>query len=83
MAVAHDAIAILQEDEALKLHEREPEALVALVADWSGWSHDYESVETMLLVHGTNVDVDTVNGLARARRLAASEIGHRSVNNWP
>jgi conjugative relaxase-like TrwC/TraI family protein len=75
----YDAIAILQENEALKLHETRADAMVALVEDWSGWRHEYESVETMLLVHGTNGDVDTVNELAQAQRLDAGEVGPRSV----
>ena len=33
----------------------------------------------MLLVHGTNGDVDTVNDLAQARRLDAGELGTRSI----
>lgn len=53
--------------------------MVALVEEWSGWRHEYPVERSMLLVHGTNGDVDTVNLLAQGDRLAAGELGPRSI----
>jgi conjugative relaxase-like TrwC/TraI family protein len=76
---AHQAIAILQEHDALRLHDTRPEAMVALVEDWNSWRHDHSLDQTMLLVHGTNGDVDTANLLAQRARYQAGELSADSV----
>jgi conjugative relaxase-like TrwC/TraI family protein len=75
----HQAIAILQEHDALRLHDTRPEAMVALVADWDSWRRRHPLDQTLLLVHGTNGDVDTVNILAQRARRSADELGADSV----
>lgn len=74
-----EAVAILQEHDVLKLHDTRAEAMVALVDDWTTWRNNYPVDQSMLLVHGTNDDVDTVNELAQIRRLEAGELGTAHV----
>jgi hypothetical protein len=53
--------------------------MVALVDDWDSWRRDHEPGETLLVVHGSNEDVDAVNVIAQAHRRAAGEPGADSV----
>jgi hypothetical protein len=36
------------------------EAMLALVDDWASWRQDCAPTETMLIVHGSNDEVDAV-----------------------
>jgi hypothetical protein len=83
-AALHDgdgrsAVALLQEHDAVRLHDTRPEAMVALVDDWNTWRHEHPLEQSMLLVHGTNGDVDTVNVLAQHRRRDGGELGDQAV----
>jgi conjugative relaxase-like TrwC/TraI family protein len=69
-----DAIAILRREGALGLHNTREQAMGAMVDDWDDWRRSFASGETLLLVHGSNDDVDQVNRLAQERRLAAGEL---------
>ena len=73
------ATALLQEHGALRLHDTRADAMVAMVDDWNTWRHDHEVDQAVLIVHGTNGDVDTVNVLAQRRRLEAGELADARV----
>jgi hypothetical protein len=75
----HQAVAILHEHNALRLHDTRAEAMVALVADWNSWRREHPLDQTMLLVHGTNSDVDTINLLAQRARQHAGELSAESI----
>lgn len=78
---AEGAIAVLKEEGALNIHETREEAMVALVEKWQERRREYqlEARDTVLVVYGTNEDVDRVNALAQKKRLEANEIGGPSV----
>lgn len=74
-----DAVAILQEQDALRLHDTRGQAMGALVDEWDQWRHDYQPTESALIVHGPNPDVDLVNELAQRKRLDAGELGGQAI----
>jgi conjugative relaxase-like TrwC/TraI family protein len=74
-----DAVAILQEQDTLKLHNTRAQAIGGIVEDWDGWRHGYAPDESALIVHGPNSDVDLVNELAQHKRHAAGELGEQAI----
>jgi conjugative relaxase-like TrwC/TraI family protein len=74
-----DAVAILQEQDALKLHDTRAQAIGGIVEDWDRWRHAYEPGCSTLIVHGPNSDVDLVNELAQQKRLDADELGEHAI----
>ena len=72
-----DAVAILQEHEALKLHDTRAQAMGGMVDEWGRWRHGYEPVDSALIVHGPNPDVDLVNELAQQKRIECGELGEQ------
>jgi hypothetical protein len=74
-----DAIAILQEQDALKLYDSRAQAMGGMVDEWARWRHDYELTESALIVHGPNPDVDLVNALAQHVRHEAGELGQQAI----
>ncbi|MBS1679765.1 MAG: relaxase domain-containing protein [Actinobacteria bacterium] len=78
---AAEAIAVLKEEGALNIHATHEEAMVALVEKWHDRRGEYnlDVRDTVLVVYGTNEDVDRVNALAQAKRIQAGEIGGPSV----
>jgi len=56
-----EALAILREHSAAHMLDTQAEAMQRMVDDWNGWRHKYEPGDTLLVVHTTNADVDTVN----------------------
>ena len=63
-----DAVAIVQEHQALKLYDCRVHAMGGMVQEWDRW-RGYEPTESSLIVHGPNPDVDLVNELAQQKRL--------------
>jgi conjugative relaxase-like TrwC/TraI family protein len=78
---AAEAIAVLREEGALNLHATHEKAMVGLVEKWHQRRAEYnlDVRDTVLVVYGTNEDVDRVNALAQAKRIEAGEIGGPSV----
>jgi conjugative relaxase-like TrwC/TraI family protein len=78
---AETAIAVLQEEGALNIRDTQEEAMVALVEKWHERrrEHKLEARDTVLVVYGTNEEVDRVNALAQRKRLDSGEIGGPSV----
>lgn len=74
-----DAISLLREHDAAHMLPTQREAMMRMVQDWNTWRHDYDVSDTLMVVHTTNADVDTVNMLAQAKRIEANELGHASV----
>jgi hypothetical protein len=74
-----DAVAILQEADALTLDDTRAQAMGGMVAEWDRWRHDYEPTESALIVHGPNSDVDLVNELAQQKRHEAGELGQQAI----
>jgi hypothetical protein len=74
-----DAVAILQEQDALKLHDTRAQAIGSIVDEWDTWRRDCQPTESALIVHGPNSDVDLVNELAQQKRLQAGELGGQTI----
>ena len=74
-----DAVAILQEQNALKLYDTRAQAMGAMVEEWDRWRRGYEPAEAALIVHGPNSDIDLVNELAQQKRLDAGELSVHAV----
>jgi conjugative relaxase-like TrwC/TraI family protein len=74
-----DAVAILQEQDALKLYDTRAQAIGGIVEDWDGWRRGYRPGDSALIVHGPNSDVDLVNELAQRKRLDAGELGDQAI----
>jgi hypothetical protein len=74
-----DAVAILQEQDALVLHDTRAQAMGGIVDEWDQWRHAYQPAESALIVHGPNSDVDLVNELAQQKRDQAGELGEQAV----
>ena len=81
-----DAVAILQEHQALRLYDTRAQAIAGMVEEWDRWRRGCEPGESALIVHGPNSDVDLVNELAQqkraARRLDALRT-HSGANHHP
>ncbi len=72
---AADAIKLLRDHGAIKMHQTRAEAIDALVAHWDERRRLYEDPrEAILVVHGSNEDVDRVNELAQQKRLDAGDL---------
>ncbi len=74
-----DAVAILQEQGALKLYDTRAQAIGGIVEDWDQWRRRYTPAESALIVHGPNSDVDLVNELAQRKRLDAGELDKHAI----
>ena len=74
-----DAVAILQEQNALELYDTRAQAIGGMVEEWDEWRRGYEPAESALIVHGPNSDVDLVNELAQRKRLDAGELGEQAI----
>jgi len=74
-----DAVAILQEHNALKLYDTRAQAMGGIVEEWDRWRRGYQPTESALIVHGPNSDVDLVNELAQRERLYAGELGEQAI----
>jgi conjugative relaxase-like TrwC/TraI family protein len=74
-----DAVAILQEHQALKLYDTRAQAMAGIVEEWDHWRRAYEPAGSALIVHGPNSDVDLVNELAQHKRLAAGELDEHAI----
>jgi hypothetical protein len=74
-----DAVAILQERQALLLYGTRAQAMGGMVEEWYRWRHLYPPSESALIVHGPNTDVDLVNELAQHKRLQAGELGQPAI----
>ena len=74
-----DAVAILQEHQALRLYDTRAQAIAGMVAEWDRWRRGYELSGSALIVHGPNSDVDLVNELAQQKRFVHAELGDRAV----
>ena len=56
-----DAVALLQEHEALKLYDTRAKAMGGMVEEWDLWRDRSDPGQSALIVHGPNSDVDLVN----------------------
>ena len=74
-----DAVAILQEQDALKLYDTRAQAIGGIVEDWDEWRRGYKPNESALIVHGPNSDADLVNELAQRKRLDAGELDEHAI----
>jgi hypothetical protein len=70
-----EALGMLREHDAAHMLDTQGEAMQRMVDDWDAWRHQHAPGDSLLVVHTTNQDVDTVNALAQAKRLAAGELG--------
>lgn len=74
-----DAVRILRRERAIKLFDTRAEAAQAMVADWDGWREQYSVDQAILIVHGSNDDVDDVNVLAQQCRMQKSQLGDLGI----
>ncbi len=75
------AVGVLRREGAITMHDTRREAMVAMVDKWEARrnEHSIPAENTVLVVHGTNEEVDAVNVLAQQRRLRAEELGAEGV----
>ncbi len=80
-ADGHAAVKVLRREGAITLHDTRREAMVGLVDRWEQHrlTHQTPAERTVLVVHGTNEEVDAVNVLAQQRRLRANQLGAEGV----
>lgn len=73
---AGEAIAILRGEDAITMHATREDAMTGLVEKWAQRrrEHDLEARDTVLIVHGSNEEIDQVNELAQAVRIDAGEL---------
>ena len=73
---AGEAIAILRGEDAITMHATREDAMIGLVEKWAQRrrEHDLEARDTVLIVHGSNEEIDQVNELAQAVRIDAGEL---------
>jgi conjugative relaxase-like TrwC/TraI family protein len=76
---AEAAVELLRDNDAIEVTDTIAEAIVQMVDDWVEWRKPYALEETLLLVHGSNEDVDLVNELAQRRRVEAGELKGPSI----
>lgn len=78
---ATKAIDRLRREGAIAMHDSREQAMVALVSRWEDRrsEHGIAAKDAVLIVYGSNDDVDQVNALAQQRRLAASEVWGEGV----
>lgn len=76
---AEHAVGLLRKHGALSFHDSVLETMREMVADWDVWRHQHGVMESKLIVHGSNRDVDALNVLAQQRRLAAGELGGEGI----
>jgi conjugative relaxase-like TrwC/TraI family protein len=76
---AADAIEILRDNSAIFLHDTRQEAMKAMVAEWEQWRRPYAVEQCVMLVHGSNADVDMVNVLAQQQRYENKELSQTSI----
>jgi conjugative relaxase-like TrwC/TraI family protein len=74
-----DAVAILQEQNAIRISDTRAQAMGGMVQEWNRWRRAYPPTESALIVHGPNSDVDLVNELAQQKRLEAGELGEQAI----
>jgi conjugative relaxase-like TrwC/TraI family protein len=74
------ALAELREHDALTIHETRADAIVGMVDQWDTRRRLYDDPrEAIMVVHGSNDDVDLVNKLAQQHRRATRDLGDQSV----
>jgi conjugative relaxase-like TrwC/TraI family protein len=72
---AAEAIKLLRDHGAISMHTTREQAVDALVSHWDERRRLYEDPrDAILVVHGSNEDVDRVNELAQERRLTAGDL---------
>lgn len=74
-----DAVALLQEHDALKLHDARAQAMGGMVEEWDSWRDRSDPRQSTLIVHGPNSDVDLVNDFPQQGRLDDGELGQQAV----
>jgi conjugative relaxase-like TrwC/TraI family protein len=77
---AMQAVRILRKHDAIKLYDTREQAMRGMVKEWGEYRRSYALEQSVLVVHGSNKDVDEVNVLAQGQRLDLHEIGGESVS---
>ncbi|HMJ02493.1 MAG TPA: MobF family relaxase [Conexibacter sp.] len=77
---ASEAVELLHAEGALTLYDDRDSALQGLVADWDRWRHAFGPGEAVMIVQGSGADLDRVNMLAQAQRLATGDIAGEGVS---
>jgi conjugative relaxase-like TrwC/TraI family protein len=75
---AREAVDILRAHDAIKMYDTRLEAMEGMVADWDSWRREYGPRESLMVIQGSDADVDAVNRLAQERRMAA-ELGEVGI----
>jgi conjugative relaxase-like TrwC/TraI family protein len=69
------ALKLLRDNNAITVHRTRADAIEALIEGWDTSRHRYEDPRAcVIVVHGSNKEVDLVNKLAQSRRLDAGEL---------
>jgi conjugative relaxase-like TrwC/TraI family protein len=75
------AIKVLRDRRAITMHHTREQAIFGIVDKWDQRRRDHriKARDAILIVHGSNADVDRVNELAQERRIEADELGAEGV----
>ncbi|MEN3281512.1 MAG: hypothetical protein V7607_2652 [Solirubrobacteraceae bacterium] len=76
---ARQAVKLMYDNGALHLYDTREQAMAAMVAEWDGWRGRYDPDQAVMIVHGSNADVDELNVMAQERRRAVRQIGDDGV----
>ncbi|WP_160165483.1 MobF family relaxase [Conexibacter woesei] len=76
---AREAIEILDSHGGLHFLDTREEAMAAMVAEWNELREPARPETSVMIVHGSNLDVDRVNVLAQEQRIEAGELGAMGV----
>jgi conjugative relaxase-like TrwC/TraI family protein len=74
---AMGAVRLLVANDAIKLYDTREEAMQGMVDEWNEYRHEFDLEQSLLVVQGSNEDVDQINVLAQQCRLDAdvTELG--------
>jgi conjugative relaxase-like TrwC/TraI family protein len=74
------ALELLRANNAISMHETRADAIEAMIERWDHRRRRYKDPRAaVIVVHGSNKEVDLVNKLAQDRRFAAGELGGPGV----
>lgn len=73
---ADEAIKLLRAKDAITMYQSRQDAMTGMVERWAEMRRDHgiEAHDAIMIVYGSNADVDAVNRMAQERRIANDEV---------
>lgn len=78
---AEEAMGLLRANDAVTLHDTRAQAMVGMVEEWDQTRrrHRCQPGESVMVIHGSNQEVDEINELAQERRQQRDELKGEGV----